>query len=180
MNDFESFLGGASRRDSFNMDVNNALGFLSGEKVKAIVSLFVLSYAVLGAPFLPGAVVKHFDTFWFRLVFCALIVYMARQDPKLAIVVSVTFCILLNLINKKGPFENFEGPQTAIYPGCLNITVYDLLESFNNDRESLLNAMLVSKVPGDVTVTDYYAPLIATYLLAQGFVLKAPCRPPGQ
>ena len=60
------------------------------------------------------------------------------------------------------------------------MTAQDLLDSFDNDKEQLLNAMVVSRIPQDVRVNDYYAPMIATYLLNYGFALKSPCVWPKQ
>jgi len=108
-----------------------------------------------------------------------MIIWIANKDPGIAVLAAVVFVVTLNLSTGRGVFENFEGPTTAIYPGCMNIKVYDLLESFKNDKTALMNAMLVARVPGDIKVTDYYAPLIATYLLNKGFALKSPCTPPG-
>ena len=164
---------------SFNNQTNKFLSFLEKDEVATAIKLVVLLYVVMAAPMLPFGIVQYFDTFWFRLIFAVAIAFLANSEPKVAIITGFVFCVLINLINNKGPFENFEGPQTAIFPGCLNMTVFDLLESFNNDKEALMNAMMVSRVPGDVAINDYYAPLISTYLLNQGFVLKSPCKPPG-
>lgn len=128
---------------------------------------------------LPDSTKKLFTNVYVRLAVCFLIVWTGNRDPVVAIAVAVAFVAVMNVVNKKGPFETFEGPQTAIYPGCMNITVYDLLESFKNDKDALLMAMMQARVPGDVKVNDEYAPLIATYLLSHGFILKSPCTPPG-
>jgi len=164
---------------SFNSKANGILSVFERPEVATVLKLVVILYIFLAAQSLPFGIVQFFNSFWFRLACTAFIAYWANSNVEVAIIVAVVLCVLANLVNKKGPFENFEGPQTAIYPGCLNMTVFDLLESFNNDKEALMNAMLVSKVPGDVAINDYYAPLISTYLLNQGFVLKSPCTPPG-
>ena len=135
-------------------------------------------YGSLAKPLLPEVTSQLFSNVYVRLAVCFLIVWTGNHDPAVAIAVAVAFIAVINVANKNGPFEMFEGPQTAIYPGCTNITVYDLLESFKNDTDALRTAMLQSRVPGDVKLTDEYAPLIGTYLLSRGFVLKTPCSPP--
>ena len=167
---------------SFNDQVNGILSPLDNPPVRAALLLFLVLYGGLAAPSFPTSVRHIFDNIFFRILVLAVILWTGNKDPALSMAVATAFIASVNLANQKKPFErfeNFEGPATAIFPGCMNITVYDLLESFKNDKDALTNAMLVSRVPGDVKITDYYAPLIATYLLNRGFTLKAPCSPPG-
>ena len=171
--------------EQFNGQVNSILDPIATPPVRAALTLFLVLYGGLAAPALPEHIKKLFDHVVFRVLVLFLILWTGNRDPGLAIAVAVTFVVIINVANQKGAYErfgnieNFEGPQTAVYPGCMNMTVYDLLESFDNNKEGLLNAMKVSRVPGDVTVTDLYAPLISTYLLNHGFSLKSPCTPPG-
>lgn len=114
----------------------------------------------------------------------ALILWTGNQDPATSLTVALLFVMVLNVVNKKPLFERFrvlerfDGPKTSIFPNCLNFTVYDLLESFKNDKNALLQAMLASRVPQNLKVVDENAPLIATYLINYGFRLKQPCGPP--
>jgi len=164
---------------NFNTTVNNILDPLNDPTIRPILMLFLAVYGGLAAPSLPASWKNNFDNIVFRIVMLALIVWIANKDPGVGVAVAVIFIVVLNLASGKGTFERFEGPQTAILPGCMNIKVYDLLESFNNDKGALLQAMLASRVPGNVKVTDDAAPLIATYLVNKGFTLKSPCSPPG-
>ena len=164
---------------NFNETVNSKLGFLVQPNVRAALSLALVLYGGLAKPLLPASTNWLFGNFYFRLAVCFLIVWTGNKDPVVAIAVSVAFLAVLNVANNKGPFEAFEGPSTAIYPGCMNLTLYDLLESFQNDKDALMSAMLNARIPADVKINDYYAPLIGTYLMNRGFVLKSPCTPPG-
>jgi hypothetical protein len=163
---------------NFNASVNTTLDPLFNDNIRPFIMLFLTVYGSLAAPGMPAPVQSVVGTIWFKIIYLSLLVWIANKDPGIAIAATIAFIGILNVSSNRGLFETFEGPTTAIYPGCMNLTVFDLLESFNNDKEALMNAMLVARVPGDVTVTDYYAPLIGTYLLNKGFVLKSPCSPP--
>ena len=170
-----------------NETVNSILDPLLDPNVRPFVMLFLTMFGGLAAPKFPAKLQSLAGNMWFRILWLSMIVWIANRDPGVAVAATVAFIGILNVSNKRGIFEmfsgnqieNFEGPNNAIYPGCMNMTVYDLLESFKNDKDALVNAMLVARVPTNVTVTDYYAPLIATYLLNKGFALKSPCSPPG-
>lgn len=86
---------------------------------------------------------------------------------------------LIYYVKKNRILEQFQGPKTMIYPGCMNITVFDLLESFGNDKAGLLSAMNNVRVPSDLELSDDTAPLIGTYLMSFGYKIKAPCEPAG-
>jgi len=170
---------------TFNNAVNPILEPLDNPIIRPLLLIFLTIYGTMAHPALPSSWKQAFDNIFFRIAYMALLIWMAKKDPGIAIVAAVVFIVIINLANGKSAFErfqgleDFEGPATAIYPGCTNMTVADLLESFKNEKDALLNAMLVSRVPGDVKLTDQMAPLIGTYLLNKGFVLKSPCTPPG-
>lgn len=172
--------------DGFNRSVNDGLSFVdSTPYVKSLLMLFTLVFLHLVAPTLPPEIIDIFGTFWFRSIVASGIAYVAfyKKDWKLALALGVGMMILINLINGKTPFEDFregfDGPVNAIYPGCLNMTTFDLVRSFNHDKEALANAMLIARVPLDISINDYHAPLIATYLLNAGYKLVGTCNPPG-
>jgi hypothetical protein len=80
-----------------------------------------------------------------------------------------SFCSPGQVFKEKFDNANLEHAMDSKY---LNITVCDLLESFKNDKVALIDAMLVSRVPGNITITDCNAPLIATYLIDNGFAIE--------
>lgn len=159
--------------------VNRVLEPLNDPYIRPFLLLFLAVYGGLAKPVLPASWGAYTNNIVFRGVVLAFILWIANKDPGVAIAVAMAFIVTVNVTGGKGLFEMFEGPETAVYPGCMNMKVYDLLESFNNDKSSLLNAMVVARVPGDVRLTDEYSPLISTYLLNKGFTLKSPCTPPG-
>lgn len=167
--------------EEINEPINSILDplFTQSGYTRLVLMLFLAVYGGLAKPPFPPQLASLVNSYPFRVLMLALLVWIANKDPGVAIVSSMALIAVFNAASGKGLFETFEGPTNAIYPGCMNITVFDLLESFKNDKTALLNAMLVARVPGDVKLTDYYAPLIATYLLNKGFILKAPCTPPG-
>jgi len=94
-------------------------------------------------------------------------------------------------------------PKNEIYPGCLNITAQDLVNAFDGDKKALQDTVLSgysqllnsipkeskSKetldilaravgLPYNVDLSDDTAPLIATFLIVQGFKLNETCRSP--
>ena len=164
---------------SINSQVNNILNPLLDPRIRPVIALFLVVYAGFIAPKLPQDIQNWFTHPFFRIAVMSLIIWTANRDPILSVLIAVVFLIIVNLANGKKFWEGFEGPETAVYPGCFNITVYDLLESFNNDKNALLAAMQSSRIPMDVKLTDYYAPLIGTYLMNKGFILKGTCSPPG-
>lgn len=166
---------------SFNNQANQILEPLNDPTIRTFLMIFLATCGGLAAPSIAKAKYAWiFDKTIFRVAFLTMLLWIGNHDPGVSLGVAMVFlAVMTSLSGKSLSFEMFEGPATAIYPGCMNMTVFDLLESFKNDKEALMNAMLVSRVPGDVKVTDYYAPLIATYLLSRGFTLKSPCTPPG-
>lgn len=164
---------------TFNDTINRNFGLLDRPEVRSTLLLGLVLYGSLARPVLPDVTTALFNNVFVRIAVCFLVVWTGNHDPAVAIAVAVAFIAIINVANNKGPFETFEGPQTAVYPGCMNLTQYDLLASFKNDKEALMTAMQQSRVPGDVKLNDEYAPLIGTYLLSRGFVLKSPCTPPG-
>ena len=108
----------------------------------------------------------------------ALTVYTLTQNTLVSAGVAGAF-FGVSYLARGRKLETFQGPKTMIYPGCMNITVFDLLDSFGNDKDALLLAMLKTKIPADVKLTDDFSPLIATYLMSFGYKIKSPCQPPG-
>ena len=160
----------------FNNTTNDFLGYFTQYKVvKIALFISIILYGHLAAPLFPKKFLWIFDNPLFKIFFLSFIAWTSHHDPLLGIATSIVFLLVVDLINKVNLEESFEGPSNAIYPGCMNITVSDLLESFKGEKEQLLNAMVISRVPYDVKIDDLNAPIIATYLLNHGFALKSPC-----
>jgi hypothetical protein len=165
----------------FNDKSNTLLDFVitNNKVIKVVLAMSFMMYGSLAAPAFPKQYLWILDNQFFKVFFLGFIAWTSQHDPLLGIATAVVFLIVIDLINKN-QMENFEGPKSGIYPGCLNIKAADILESFDNNKEQLLNAMMISRIPYNVTIDDHHAPLIATYLLNHGFALKSPCSFPKQ
>jgi hypothetical protein len=166
--------------NDFNTSANTTLDFLvkNNQIVSLVFSVFLMSYGTLALPLLPKQFTSMFDNTIFKLIFITLISWTTYNDPVLGLALAVLFLFMMDLLNKRlsNTMEGYEeGNQSFIYPGCTNITVADLLESFGGNMDSLSNAMLYSKTPLDIELVDSNAPIIATYLLNKGYQLKSPC-----
>ena len=148
--------------------------------VLALLQVMLVSYAGLVAPKLPEEVSTWTAHPASKVVILTLILWTANKDPGTSLAIAMAFLTILHLVGARdASLESFEGPKTAILPGCMNFTVYDLLESFNNSSDDLYKAMVMAKVPGNVPVSDEYAGLIATYLINNGVSLRpGPCIAP--
>lgn len=145
----------------------------------AILQILLASYAGLLAPSLPPEANKWVAHPAAKILILSLILWTGNKDPALSMAISVAFLAILHLIGARDQTEHFEGPHTAVIPGCLNFTVYDLIESFNDNMDELFRAMVIAKVPGNVQLSDDMAGLIATYLVNAGYKLKnGPCVAP--
>lgn len=161
----------------FGSNVDNYLQQFTSTPVWPYIHLFILLYAAHIAPILPSRWLSILNNVYVRLILLALIVWTSTSNPALALAVSLIVVSAINLANHKGILESFswEGPLTSIYPGCLNLTVADLVESFGGKQTDLIRAMKMSKIPDDVELTEYYAPIIGTYLIYSGYNIKQPC-----
>jgi hypothetical protein len=169
-------------------------------------------YAAMFAPQLPSGAKAVVNNSMFKLVAIGLIAYLAPKDFQLALVLTIALVASLNF-NLKEMFSNFEKkpidtskllePKTAVYPGCHDIKMKDLLDAFSGDnmklqdavkyvfydlmsRESatseadkrLLKYARIAGLPYNVELIDENAPLIATMLLQYGYKFSDSCKVP--
>lgn len=146
--------------------------------LKSLLYAFLILYASKTRFPLDAVITKHLTSPYVQALSIISIAYFGSQDTTVAVLLGLIFILVNHFSHIKNGMEHFEG-QNAVLPGCYNITVSDLLESFANDKTKLMNAMLFSRVPGNLAVSDYNAPLIATYLINHGMTIKAPCSAPG-
>jgi len=163
-----------------NRQISTASRALASPTVLAILQVLIISYAGLVAPSLPPQVAAWAAKPFVKVAVLAVILWTGNRDPATSIAIAWAFLTIMSLVGAKDPLvEKFDGPQTAVIPGCLNYTVYDLVESFDNDTDALFRAMNFAKVPGSVQLTDDTAGLVATYLINAGHKLKqGNCGPP--
>lgn len=185
--------------------------------IMAIVKLTLTVYAVKIAPKLPSVVETAFENTFVKMFLLMIIIYLSEKDFQFAIILSVLYVIAVNLMSGRKVFESFSDysaeyksdtsskliePKTAIYPGCLNITIADLEKAFEGDQQKLTAATTLAfkellsmakdksakekfmqiayatGLPYNIKLNDENAPYIATILLYRGFDLGTPCSPP--
>ena len=147
------------------------------ETLETLAIVVVVIATGLMKPSMVATYKTFFEANWFKIASLSIVAYYGNSNPTLAIALGMLFLYTQVCHHKK--IEKFEGPANGIFPGCAGVTVADLIQSFNNDKKALLNAMLFSRVPQNTKLTDYYAPLIATYLLNHGYQFNVPtCNPP--
>ncbi|KAI8819847.1 uncharacterized protein EV422DRAFT_507040 [Fimicolochytrium jonesii] len=153
--------------------------FFKNKALSGVLQMMFVAYASLIAPQIPKEWHWVFEHAGFRIGVMFLILWTSNSDPTFTITLAVAFILLLQNLGKFHLTEGFEGPKTAIYPGCMNLKVADLLSSFNNSQEDLMQAMQISNVPFLIHISDDTAPLIGTYLMNKGYKIVMPCAPPG-
>lgn len=168
-----------SMQTTFNNALEGPLTFLTQSPTSEIIGLLLICYASYLRPSVPNGMSWLFDNFVARIAILSLILWTSNKNPTMSLVIALAFVVTLNVANGKGAFENFEGPKTAILPGCLGLTMYDLLAAYNGDKDELVREMVRCKVPPQVKLNDEYAGLIATYIVNfTGKKFTAKCAPP--
>jgi hypothetical protein len=97
------------------------LGFLNKPVVATILTVVLISYASVAAPKLPKSVLAGLNNIWVKIVFFALLAYMYKQNPAIALLSAVAFVLSLTLISdseESGITENFqdEQPKQLVQP----------------------------------------------------------------
>ncbi len=156
---------------------NKAAEVFRNKYVAALLHVVFIGYASKFATQIPTRFHWVFSHPAFRVLVLSLILWTSSNNYVFSFSVMGAFTLFMYFLNKR--YEGFTGFKTAIYPGCTNMTVSDLLDGFNGSTEALVEAMQASLVPYNIIVNDDSAPLIATYLMNNNYKLKLPCAPPG-
>ena len=145
-----------------------------------ILTLISFLFIVPGVARLPPVVSGIMGSQGFRIIMMSLLVWTSTKNALMSLAVGVVFSILVHFIFPNSTTIERFMPPTVVMPGCLSYKVHDLVESFGNKTQDLLEAMYRSGVPDNLRLTDDNAGLIATYLINNGFVLKqnTPCNAP--
>lgn len=85
--------------EAFDNTVKNYLSFLDNEYVSAGLSLFLIVYAGMAAPKLPGYIAKLFDYTLFKLFIFFLIVFVSRRNPTVAIIAAIAVMVSIMSLN---------------------------------------------------------------------------------
>ena len=75
--------------------------------VSTILSTFLVVYGAMAAPKLPKLLRNLFKNPIFKIIFLSLIAYSVNKDPKLSVLLSIVFVIVLSLIGEQEFFEGF-------------------------------------------------------------------------
>ena len=93
--------------DSINRPINHFMDPVSSGLGEGLLYAFLVLYASLAAPNLPASALKIIDTFWFKLLFIALLFWVSLRNPVLSILLALAYLTSLNAIAGKQLFENF-------------------------------------------------------------------------
>lgn len=151
---------------------------LENPVVGLIVSFIAIVSVIYTLDDMPEELKRVFKHPGFTIFASFAVVYNGTKKVDTAILSALAFAAIFYGI--KFVSENFQliFPETDTIPGCSDVTVKDLLDLFEGDREQLKKAMYVSGVPLDVEINDVNAPLIATYLINSGKDVNDKCRAP--
>lgn len=164
---------------SFDGFVNSSLSFLRMPVASSLLTLFLVSYAGMAAPALPYSLQSLLKHAVIRVFILFLVVWSNNRNPTLSLAVALALVVGMNLLSGRSAFETFLVEQnTSIKPGCMGIKMRDILEIFGGDYELMRQELHNSGVPYNINLTDYDAPVIATYLVNHGYNLGKDCTVP--
>lgn len=86
--------------EAFDYNVRQSLSFFNNEYIKIGLAVFLLLYASMAAPKLPGYIAKLFDYTLFKLFIFFLIIYISKQDATLAIITAIAIMAALMALSK--------------------------------------------------------------------------------
>lgn len=110
--------------------------------LSAGVSLFLVLYAGMARPQLPGFMVALFDNAIFRVLVLSLVVFMGGNDAHLSLMVAVAFTVTMNLLNEQKIAEGFVDGirENMINEGFLD-DMDDIDDMTSNEVEELNEIM---------------------------------------
>lgn len=80
---------------------------MSNKFVLLVIALFIGLYGPRLSPRLPRPVRMLFNNAAFRLIVLVLIIYLSNQNLEMALIVSIVFLLLMNLVNSLDVEEHF-------------------------------------------------------------------------
>lgn len=188
--------------------------FLENPYVMAVVKISII-IAILFSNFEHQAITTLANSSLFKIVLLISIVFVSNYDVQLALLLALLYVSVHFKLSGKGLLEPFVSlksfvksddnlvliePLHQIYPGCLNITLNDIIASFNgnthelnkavqtsyrdilsqieskSDQEKFMKLAYAVGLPHNVQLNDKNAPLIATLLVYAGFTLSPTCK----
>lgn len=89
------------------MDFSVIGSALKNDYVSSTLSLFLVLYAGLARPQLPGFISSLFENAMFKVLILTLVVYTSSKNLQLALMIAVAFTITMNLLNEQKIAEGF-------------------------------------------------------------------------
>lgn len=152
---------------------------LNNQLIVILVSWLVVVSIVYSVDEIPVQLKIIIKNPFFRAFITLCGLYVATKDFTVAVIATVGLLLIYHLsIYMKEQFE-MVFPEPNVYPGCTNVTVNELVALFDNDIIKLKKMMYKIGVPTSLSLTDYNAPLIATYLMNHGQKISSSCAAPG-
>jgi hypothetical protein len=135
------------------------LDFFENKYFFAVFVIFITLYAVQIRPTLPPFIVNLFQNPIFRVVILFLVLVRGYKDPQFAILVAISFVLIMNVINEQIFKEKFTTvPTTTPVP---NECTEDVIKNAQKEIDNYTD--LISKTPtcneSDTTCKD----IIASY-----------------
>jgi hypothetical protein len=135
--------------NTLNQQVDSFLRKGLQNKYALATLLFVsIAYGVVIAPKPPAFLMSVFNNTLFKILFFTLIAILAQLNFGVALLMAVSFIVLINSLGEKESFADFKreantsgltmlDPRTAIEHGCKDMTLQDLERAFGNDNKKL-------------------------------------------
>jgi hypothetical protein len=165
--------------------VRNVYPVVADPQVGAVISFLILLNIIYGAEYIPPAIKNFIVSPLVRTVIIFALAYRIYANVTQAAVATAVVVILIMVLEKfrKEIYvlaEKFKiiSPGPDVYPGCVDITVKDLLLLFDGDEMKLRGAMEKFGIPYDLDLNDTNAPIIATYFINFGHRITDTCTAP--
>lgn len=162
--------------NDLSKSINSGLKTVNNPVIENTLRLAFIIYAANLAPELPQGVVDFFKTPLMKFFVFFLIGWVHTKDVNLSLTAALLVIVIANFIAGRGLFEMFKVEQnTNVHPGCLGLTMNDILAVFNGDSEAMKQTLYNIQVPLSIPLTDEFAPVLATHLINNGYKVSSAC-----
>ena len=90
---------------NINKQLSSSLSFLDNVYVRTAFIMFLVLYASMAAPVLPGDIAKLFDNTAFKVAVLALIIYIGLRDTTLALLIAIGLVLSIQTLNRYKVFS---------------------------------------------------------------------------
>lgn len=162
--------------DHLNKSINTSLKSVNSPLVENVLKLAFILYLPQLAPVLPQGIIEFFSNPLLKFFLFFLVGWINTKDTSISLIAALLLVIIVNFVAGRGLLEMFKMEQdTNTHPGCLGLTMIDILNVFNGDEEAMKQALYNLQLPLNIPLTDEFAPKIATYLINHGYVVGGNC-----